>query len=88
VAKLNGKRIPPKKWEWFIEQVFEAAGLPETSGDHAETGDPTNAQLADAVGCPQRLVEMVMKLPRTDDATVRRNVLIQSVEELEFNRRR
>lgn len=87
MAKFNGARIPPKKWDWFVGNLFEAAGLPEISGEDV-VSSPTNAQLAAEVGCPQRLAELVMKLPRTDDVQVRRTALIHAVEELKFSRKR
>lgn len=74
--------VDPKKWAEFVESAFKAARLPEVEENQLETGTYTNAQIAEKVGDPFRLMQLLMALPEGGGDASRRQILSFAVDML------
>lgn len=55
-------------WEALVKVSFAFAGLPDLPYDALEAGQLTNSQIADKIGDPLRLIEVVNGYPQLRDS--------------------
>lgn len=64
----------------LMAAAFEAAELPEVDETDLEIGTYTNLQLAEKSGSPEKLLMLLMRLPREINSASRRSIMSFAVE--------